>query len=101
LDWLGELTGKGFWLTELDVFGNDEHVCAVSVMGTKRPDIDVRTRVVSAPAGSRFTAGPSLPRRPVGPTQPGRGPNRERPLPFPFADCSFDATGPSCLSDAR
>lgn len=45
--WLGELRSIGFWLTELDVFGNDEHVCALSVMGARREGVDVRTRVVS------------------------------------------------------
>jgi uncharacterized protein len=37
----------GFWLKEHDVFGNDEHVCALSEMGAKRPGVEVRTRVVS------------------------------------------------------
>ena len=37
----------GFWLREDDVFGNDVHVCAISMMGARRPGIDVRTRVVS------------------------------------------------------
>lgn len=43
----GELLAQGFWLTEHDVFGNDEHVCALSVMGSTRVGIDVQTRVVS------------------------------------------------------
>jgi hypothetical protein len=47
IKWLGLLATKGFWLTEHDVFGNDEHVCALSVMGAKRGDVDVQTRVVS------------------------------------------------------
>ncbi len=47
LEWLGELSRKGFWLTEQDVFANDEHVCAISVMGRNRPDLEVHTRVVS------------------------------------------------------
>jgi ketosteroid isomerase-like protein len=47
IDFLGGLTRTGFWLREHDVFGNDEHVCALSVMGARRPDIDVETRVVS------------------------------------------------------
>ncbi len=47
LRWLGELTHRGFWLEELDVFGNDRHVCAISLMGARREDIDVSTRVVS------------------------------------------------------
>jgi len=41
---LGEL---GFRLQEHDVFGNDEHVCALSLMGARRPGVDVQTRVVS------------------------------------------------------
>jgi uncharacterized protein len=47
LEWLGEVQAKGFWLTEDDVFGNDEHVCALNVMGAQRDGVDVRTRVVS------------------------------------------------------
>jgi hypothetical protein len=38
---------RGFWLTEHDVLGNDEHVCALSVMGAQRNGVDVQTRVVS------------------------------------------------------
>ena len=45
--WLGQLAGMGFWLTELDVFGNDLHVCALSTMGARRQGVDVQTRVVS------------------------------------------------------
>jgi uncharacterized protein len=45
--WLGRLPAKGFWLTEHDVFGNDEHVCALSFMGARRSGVDVQTRVVS------------------------------------------------------
>ena len=45
--WLDGLRGSGFWLREHDVFGNDTHVCALSVMGTRRPGLDVETRVVS------------------------------------------------------
>jgi hypothetical protein len=33
LAWLAGLTEVGFWLTEHDVFANDEHVCALSYMG--------------------------------------------------------------------
>ena len=47
IEWLGELIERGFWLTEHDVFGNDEHLCALSVMGVKRDEINVQTRVVS------------------------------------------------------
>ena len=45
--WLGKLRSIGFWLTEQDVFGNDDHVCALSVMGARRDGVDVQTRVVS------------------------------------------------------
>jgi uncharacterized protein len=45
--WLAGLAAMGFWLREHDVLGNDEHVCALSVMGAKRPGADVETRVVS------------------------------------------------------
>jgi len=41
---LGEI---GFWLQEHDVFGNDDHVCALSTMGATRTGTDVSTRVVS------------------------------------------------------
>ena len=47
IEWLEQARGQGFWLTEDDVFGNDEHVCALSQMGARRDDLDVRTRVVS------------------------------------------------------
>ncbi len=47
LAWFTQLRPKGFWLTEHDVFGNDVHVCALSIMGARRPNVDVRTRVVS------------------------------------------------------
>ncbi|MHB8487839.1 MAG: nuclear transport factor 2 family protein [Candidatus Dormibacteria bacterium] len=36
LPWLKRLRAQGFWLTEHDVFGNDDHVCALSVI-TGRP----------------------------------------------------------------
>jgi ketosteroid isomerase-like protein len=45
--WLNRARAKGFWLTEHDVLGNDEHVCALSSMGARRPGVDVETRVVS------------------------------------------------------
>ena len=45
--WLGRLGDLGFTLREHDVFGNDEHVCALSYMGAKRPGVDVETRVTS------------------------------------------------------
>ena len=41
LAWLARLRANGFWLTEDDVFGNDEHVCALSIMGARRPGVDV------------------------------------------------------------
>lgn len=47
LVWLAGLTEIGFWLREHDVFGNDEHVCALSYMGARRPGVEVETRVVS------------------------------------------------------
>ena len=47
LDWLANLARTGFWLREHDVLGNDDHVCALSVMGAQRPGLDVETRVVS------------------------------------------------------
>lgn len=45
--WFGHLGPKGFWLTEHDVLANDEHVCALSIMGARRQGVDVQTRVVS------------------------------------------------------
>ena len=45
--WLDELRTKGFWLTERDVFGSDQHVCALSTMGATRDDVAVETGVVS------------------------------------------------------
>lgn len=47
LEWLAALSGLGFWLREDDVFGNDQHVCAISVMGARRPCVDVQTRAIS------------------------------------------------------
>src|SRR5262249_4865169 len=47
LAWLGRIAAKGFWLEEHDVFGNDRHVCALSVMGARRPGLESHTRVVS------------------------------------------------------
>jgi uncharacterized protein len=45
--WLGRLREIGFTIREHDVFGNDEHVCALSYMGARRPGVDVETPVVS------------------------------------------------------
>jgi hypothetical protein len=47
LDWLASLPQLGFWLTEHDVLGNDEHVCALSDIGARRTGVDIQTRVVS------------------------------------------------------
>ena len=40
MQWLRQLNRRGFWLTEEDVFGSDDHVCALSIMGATRPGID-------------------------------------------------------------
>jgi hypothetical protein len=45
--WLSRLTELGFTLREHDVLGNDEHVCALSYMGAKRPGFEVAIRVTS------------------------------------------------------
>jgi ketosteroid isomerase-like protein len=45
--WLGRLSELGFTLREHDVFGNDEHVCALSYMGARRPGLVIETRVTS------------------------------------------------------
>ena len=47
LAWLAWLTEAGFFLVEDDVFGNDVHVCALSVVGIHRPGVDLETRLVS------------------------------------------------------
>ncbi len=47
LAWLRGLEGTGFWLREHDVFGNEAHVCALSVIGARRPGLDLETRMVS------------------------------------------------------
>jgi uncharacterized protein len=47
LAWLTRLRGIGFRTAECDVFASDQHVCAVSMMGARRADVDVQTRVVS------------------------------------------------------
>jgi uncharacterized protein len=44
---LEQVSALGFVLTEEDVFGNDQHVCALSRMGAGRPGLEVTTRVVS------------------------------------------------------
>jgi ketosteroid isomerase-like protein len=45
--WLEDVRALGFTLREHDVFASDQHVCALSYMGTRRPGVDVETRVVS------------------------------------------------------
>jgi len=45
--WLGRLSEFGFTIREHDVFGNDEHVCALSYMGARRPGVEVEMRVTS------------------------------------------------------
>lgn len=45
--WLQALSPLGFRLREHDVFANDEHVCALSIMGARRAEVDVETNVVS------------------------------------------------------
>lgn len=47
LAWLAGIAEIGFWLKEHDVFANDEHVCALSYMGARRPGVEAETRVVS------------------------------------------------------
>ena len=47
LAWLAKVGTLGFRLSEHDAFGNDEHVCTLSIMGARRGDLDVETRVVS------------------------------------------------------
>ena len=45
--WLGRLAAYGFTIREHDVFGNDEHVCALSYIGARRPGVDFEVRVTS------------------------------------------------------
>ena len=47
LSWLAQLGNIGFWLVEHDVFASDQHVCAISTMGARRPRVEVETRVIS------------------------------------------------------
>lgn len=44
---LASLPALGFTLREHDVFGDDEHVCALSYMGARRDGLAIETRVVS------------------------------------------------------
>ena len=41
LAWLGRLPELGFTIRDHDVLGNDEHVCALSYMVTRRPGVDI------------------------------------------------------------
>jgi ketosteroid isomerase-like protein len=45
--WLSRLGALGFTLREHDVLANDEHVCALSFMGARRPGVEIEIRVVS------------------------------------------------------
>jgi ketosteroid isomerase-like protein len=45
--WLGRVNELGFTIREHDVFANDEHVCALSYMGARRPGVEIETRVTS------------------------------------------------------
>ncbi len=47
LQLLASLRPLGFTLREHDVFGDDDHVCALSYMGARRDSLEVETRVVS------------------------------------------------------
>jgi len=66
---LGELRRRGFWLEELDVFGNDRHVCAVSLMGARGEGIDVSRQ--ATPAVVAQTVGDIVARTPPATTAPG------------------------------
>ncbi len=44
---LASLPALGFTLREHDVFGDDDHVCALSYMGARRDGLAIETRVVS------------------------------------------------------
>jgi ketosteroid isomerase-like protein len=47
LQLLSRLRSLAFTLREHDVFGDDDHVCALSYMGAHRDGLEVETRVVS------------------------------------------------------
>jgi uncharacterized protein len=47
LQLLARVRSLGFTLREHDVFGDDDHVCALSYMGARRVGLEVETRVVS------------------------------------------------------
>jgi uncharacterized protein len=57
--WLGRLDEFGFTIREHDVLGNDEHVCALSYMGARRPGVEFELRVTSV---FHFRAGQQLER---------------------------------------
>ena len=45
--WLGRVSEIGFTIREHDVFGNDEHVCALSYIGARRPGVVIEIPVTS------------------------------------------------------
>jgi ketosteroid isomerase-like protein len=45
--WMKNLAPVGFRVREHDVFGNDQHVCALSYMGARREGVEIEIRVVS------------------------------------------------------
>ena len=45
--WLGRVSDIGFTIREHDVFGNDEHVCALSYIGARRPGVVIEIQVTS------------------------------------------------------
>ncbi len=47
LQLLARLGPLGFTLREHDVFGDDDHVCALSYIGARRDGLEAETRVVS------------------------------------------------------
>jgi ketosteroid isomerase-like protein len=47
ITWLGRASELGFTIREHDVFGNDEHVCALSYMGARRPGVVIEIPVTS------------------------------------------------------
>ena len=69
--WLGKATELGFTIREHDVFGNDEHVCALSYMGARRTGgrpSRSRSRASSTSAMDGRSSGGCIPTMP----QPGR-----------------------------
>ncbi len=45
--WLSRVGEFGFTIREHDVFGNDEHVCALSYIGARRPGVVIEIPVTS------------------------------------------------------